>query len=82
MHFSARVNSKGQVRIPGSVREALSIKEGDDVLFRIAGRRPTFERTQDLIRLAGSVNVPAPKRGTPWDEVLRQTRHARTSDRR
>jgi len=27
--------------------------------------------------LAGSVAVPVGKRGTPWDDVLRETRRAR-----
>lgn len=39
----------------------------------------TIARSQDLIRLAGSVSVPALKRGAPWDEVLRETRRARAA---
>ena len=31
-------------------------------------------RMPDLLALAGSVNVPAARRDTPWSEVLRQTR--------
>ena len=42
----------------------------------------TIARSQDLIRLAGSVTVPAAKRGTPWDEVLRETRRALAGTRR
>ena len=42
----------------------------------------TIARSQDLIRLAGSVTVPAAKRGTPWDEVLRETRRALAATRR
>ena len=82
MDVSARVSSKGQVTIPRAVREALSIKEGDDVLFRVEGQRATIARSEDLMRLAGSVSVPAAKSGTPWDEVLRQTRQTRASARR
>ena len=37
---------------------------------------------RDFIGMAGSVVVPAAKRGTPWDEVLRQTRRARSKKRR
>ncbi|MFI5003716.1 MAG: hypothetical protein ACHQE6_01760 [Solirubrobacterales bacterium] len=36
----------------------------------------------DFIEMAGSVVVPVAKRGTPWDEVLRQTRRARAETRR
>ena len=77
MNVSARVSSKGQITIPRAVREALSIKEGDEVLFRVEGQRATFARSPDLVQLAGSVSVPASNRGTPWDEVLRRTRRVR-----
>ena len=72
MDVSARVSSRGQITIPLAVREALSIREGDEVLFRVEGQRAMIARSPDLIQLAGSVSIPAPKRGTPWDEVLRQ----------
>ncbi len=82
MDVSARVSSRGQVTIPRAVREALEIVEGDEVLFRVEGGRAILARSPDLIELAGSVNVPAAKRGTPWDEVLRETRRARAAARR
>ena len=82
MDVSARVSSKGQITIPRAVREALSIKEGDEVLFRVEGQRATVARSPDLMQLAGSVSVPAEKRGTPWDEVLRRTRGTRAVARR
>ena len=82
MDVSARVSSRGQVTIPRAVREALSIREGDDVLFRVEGQRAMIARSPDLMQLAGSVSVPAPKRGTPWDEVLRETRRTRAATRR
>ena len=82
MDDSTRVNSKGQVAIPRAVREALSIKEGGEVLFRVEGQRATFARCPDLMQLAGSASVPASKRGTPWDEVLRRTRRVRADARR
>ncbi|MYA20693.1 MAG: AbrB/MazE/SpoVT family DNA-binding domain-containing protein [Chloroflexi bacterium] len=82
MDVAARVTSKGQVTIPRAVREALEIVEGDEVLFRVEGGRAILARSADLIELAGSVSVPAAKRGTPWDEVLRETRRARAAARR
>ena len=39
----------------------------------------TIARSQDLIQLAGSVSVPAAKRGARWNEVLRETRRARAA---
>ena len=77
MDVSARLSSKGQLTVPRAVREALSLAEGDEVFFRVEGDRAMMARSPDLLALAGSVSVPAAKRGTPWKEVLRQTRRAR-----
>lgn len=82
MEVSARVSSKGQITIPRAVREALAIEEGDAVLFRVEGQRALIARCVDLLQLAGSVSVPASKRGTPWDAVLRETRRTRAASRR
>ena len=82
MDVAARVSSKGQVTIPRAVREALTIEEGDQVVFRVEGQRAILARSPDLIHLAGSVSVPAAKRGTPWDDVVRETRSARAASRR
>jgi antitoxin PrlF len=75
---SARLTSKGQVTIPRSVREALGLGDGDHVVFRVEGHRAVMARTPDLLDLAGAVEVPASKRGVPWDEVRRRTRAARS----
>lgn len=77
MDSSAKITSKGQVTIPKSVRDALGLHEGDELLFRVEHSRAVVAKTPDLLELAGSVPVPAGKRGTPWDDVLRQTRAAR-----
>lgn len=82
MDSSAKITSKGQVTIPKSVRDALGLHEGDELLFRVERSRAVVAKTPDLLELAGSVPVPAGKRGTPWDEVLRQTRAARVGRRR
>ena len=82
MEVRARVSSKGQITLPRAVREALALEEGDDVVFRVEGKRAVLARTADLLALAGSIDVPAAKRGTPWAEVLRQTRRTRASARR
>ena len=81
MDVAARLTSKGQVTIPRAVREALGLEEGDQVVFRVEGRRAVLARTPNLLDLAGAVPVPAAKRGTPWTEVRRQTREARAKAR-
>jgi antitoxin PrlF len=82
MDSSARITSKGQVTIPKSVRDALELHEGDELLFRVERSRAVIAKTADFLELAGSVAVPAAKRGTPWDEVLRRTRVERVGRRR
>jgi AbrB family looped-hinge helix DNA binding protein len=77
MEVSARLSSKGQVTVPRVVREALELEEGDRVVFRVEGHHAILARTADLLALAGSIPVPAAKRGTPWSDVLAQTRRAR-----
>ena len=82
MDSTAKMTSKGQVTIPKSVRETLGLREGDELLFRVAGDRAVIAKTPNLLDLAGSVPVPANRRGTPWDEVLSRTRATRAEKRR
>jgi antitoxin PrlF len=79
---AATVTSKGQVTIPKVVRDALRIREGDEVIFRVEGDRAVLSRTPDLIALAGTIQVPAAKRNVAWDDVIRRMRIDRTAARR
>ncbi len=80
MDVMAKLSSKGQVTVPKAVRDALDLHEGDQVVFRVEGKRATLGRTPDLLDLAGAVSVPAERRGTPWNEVRRRTRVKRAQD--
>ena len=82
MDALARLTSKGQVTIPKVVRDALELHEGDQLVFRLERKRAIVAKTPDFIEMAGSVVVPVAKRGTPWNEVLRQTRRVRAEKRR
>lgn len=82
MDARAKMTSKGQVTIPRSVREALALEEGDELLFRVERSRALIAKTPDFLELAGTVNVPAGKHSTPWDEVLNRTRGERAGRRR
>ena len=82
MDAAARVTSKGQVTVPKAVRDALGIKEGDEVVFRVEGDRAVLARTPDFLALAGTVRGPAAKRNVAWDEVIRRTRSGRAAPRR
>jgi antitoxin PrlF len=82
MDVAATVTSKGQVTVPKAVRDALGIVEGDEVVFRVEGKRAVLARTPRFLELAGTVRVPAAKRNVAWDEVLRRTRVDRAAARR
>ena len=82
MEAAAKVTSKGQVTVPKSVRDALGIKEGDEVVFRVEGTRAVLARTPDFLDLKATIQVPAAKRNVAWDEVLRRTRRTRSGTRR
>lgn len=79
MDVVSHITSKGQVTVPKAVREALGLKEGDRVVFRVSGERAELARTIDLLELAGAVSVTAPEAETSagWDEVRRQLRRTR-----
>ena len=82
MDAAARVTSKGQVTVPKAVRDALGLKVGDEVIFRVEGNRAVLARTPDFLSLATTIRVPAAKRNVAWDEVIRRTRSDRAADRR
>lgn len=82
MDARARLTAKGQVTIPKSVRDALDLHDGDELLFRVERTRAVLAKTPDFLELAGAVPVPTDKRGTPWDEVLRRSRRDRAGRRR
>jgi antitoxin PrlF len=82
MEAAAKVTSKGQVTVPKAVRDALGIREGDQIVFRVDGSRALLAKSMDFLQLAGTVSVPAAKRNVAWDEVLRRTRTARAAARK
>jgi antitoxin PrlF len=82
MDVAAKVTSKGQITVPKVVRDALGIKQGDEVVFRVEGNRAVLSRTPDFLSLAGTVQVPATKRNASWNDVMRKTRAARATKRR
>lgn len=52
---SAKITSKGQVTIPKNVRDALNVREGDQVLFEIQGNSAKVRKITALDSLAMTV---------------------------
>lgn len=82
MEATAKMSSKGQLTVPKTVRDALGLDVGDDVIFRVEGNRAVLARTPEFLSLAGSVAVPAARRNAAWDDVIRETRSERAKTRR
>lgn len=82
MDVPAKVTSKGQVTLPKSVREALGLKEGDRVLFRVLKGRAVLAKVPDFLELAGAVPVPPAKRGASWSDIKATTWRRRAAARR
>jgi antitoxin PrlF len=73
MDVSARLTSNGRTTIPKPVREALKLKAGDHVLFRVLqGEKAILARTPSVLDLAGGLSVPPRLRGASWDEIRRR----------
>ena len=81
MDIAAKMSSKGQIKVPKAVRDALGIGEGDNVIFRVEGNSAVLARTPDFLSLAGTIKVPAARRNAAWDDVIRKTRAARADAR-
>lgn len=81
MDAAAKLTSKGQVTVPKAVRDALDLKEGDEIIFRVEGSRALLARTPDFPALAGTVRVTAARRNVAWDEVIRRSRAGRAEER-
>ena len=81
MDVAAKLTSKGQITVPKSVREALGLRPGDEVVFRVHGDRAVVAKTPDFSSCRHDP-VPAGRQGTSWDRVLRETHRAQAESRR
>jgi len=82
MDAAARLKSKGPVTVPKAVRDALGIKEDNEIVIRVEGNRAMRARTPEFLELAGTIQVPAAKRNLAWDKVIRRARSVRVAARR
>ncbi|HXH41965.1 MAG TPA: AbrB/MazE/SpoVT family DNA-binding domain-containing protein [Thermoanaerobaculia bacterium] len=73
MDVPATLTSKGRITLPKSVRDALGLKEGDRVLFRVLEGRAVLAKVADFLDLARRVSVAPGKRGASWQEIKTTT---------
>ena len=82
MDVRATLTSKGRITLPKPVRDALGLKEGDRVLFRVLEGRAVLAKVQDFLDLAGSVNVSPGNRNAAWREIKASTWRRRAMTRK
>jgi antitoxin PrlF len=82
MDFAATVTSKGQITLPKPIRDALGLRVGDHVLFRLHDGRAILAKVPGFLDLAGSVPVPPAKKGTAWSRISEETWRRRVATRR
>ncbi len=81
MDIPATVTSKGQVTLPKAVRDALDIREGDELLFRVHKNGAVIAKLPDFLDLKGSVPIPPRQKGASWSQIKAETWRKRTAKR-
>jgi AbrB family looped-hinge helix DNA binding protein len=72
----ARITYKGQVTIPKKVREALSIKEGESVMFQIEGDHAILKPIKNSLQNFYGI-LPATRPYENTEEVRKDVRSKR-----
>lgn len=79
MDGAAKVSSRGQVTVPKTVRDALGIKDGDQVVFHVEDGQALLARTPEGLDPAHVVEAPTAQCNAEWDDVVCTTRAARAA---
>ena len=82
MEVSARLSSKGQVTVPARSERRCRSKRAIDSFSGWKVITPCSREPRISSPWRDPCTVPAARRGTPWTEVLRQTRRTRAAERR
>jgi antitoxin PrlF len=79
MDSAAKVTSRGQLTVPKAIRDALGIKDGDQVVFHVEGGQAVLARTPEGLDLAQMAEAPTAQCNAEWDDVVCTTRAARAA---
>jgi antitoxin PrlF len=79
MDGAAKVTSRGQLTVPKTIRDALGIKDGDEVVFRVEGGQALLARTSEGFDPDQMVDAPTAQCNAEWDDVVCTTRAARAA---
>ncbi len=70
------ITKKGQITIPKIIREHLSLKEKDKLLVRLDGNKAVIQKIPSLLKLRGSVRIPASVKDLSWKEIEKKAHKA------
>ena len=79
MDSAAKVTARGQVTVPKTIRDALGIQDGDQVVFRIEGGQALLARTPQGFDPVEMDEAPTAQCNAEWDDVVCTTRAARAA---
>ncbi|UJL48156.1 type II toxin-antitoxin system PrlF family antitoxin [Virgibacillus sp. NKC19-16] len=77
---SARLTSKGQITVPKTVRQALNLEEGDQIIFEVEGDGKMVVKKGALVvfdEFADSISREAKEKGISEEELLEDLKQVR-----
>lgn len=81
MNARVRIDSKGRIVLPKEFREALSVKEGDELAITLKGNKVVIEKSEDpfkvLEEILGDLTFDRELRKAAEGEALNEVEGAR-----
>ncbi len=71
------ITKKGQITIPKSIRDKLSIKDNDKLSVKLFKNKAIIEKIPSLLELESSVKTIKNRKKSNWKEIERKTHEIR-----
>jgi AbrB family looped-hinge helix DNA binding protein len=71
------ITKKGQITIPKSIRDKLSIKDNDKLSVKLFKNKAIIEKIPSLLELESSVKTIKGRKKSNWKEIERKTHEIR-----